>query len=124
MFEKQSKASLQIHNLNSEILTNIQECEHKMNLIKQMEVDNKTDQVVKNNVVYSLAMKIQKITMETRQIEHKYLQEFKESQQDTHLQNSGHQLQGQVDEEDEDFDYQVYKNKEINEIVEQTKALA
>lgn len=56
-----------------------------MNLIKQMEVDNKTDQVVKNNVVYSLAMKIQKITMETRQIEHKYLQEFKESQQDTHL---------------------------------------
>ena len=61
-----------------------------MNLIKQMEVDNKTDQVVKNNVVYSLAMKIQKITMETRQIEHKYLQEFKESQQDTHLQNSGH----------------------------------
>ena len=66
MFDKSSKVSTQIHNLNAEILANIQECEYKMNLIKQMEVDNKTDVVVKNNVVYSLAMKIQKITMETR----------------------------------------------------------
>lgn len=58
MFDKSSKVSIQIHNLNAEILASIQECEYKMNLIKQMDVENKTDVVVKNNVVYSLAMKI------------------------------------------------------------------
>lgn len=37
-----------------------------MNEIKSMEVSNKTDEIVKNNVVYSLAMKIQQITQKTR----------------------------------------------------------
>jgi len=43
MFDKSSKVSIHIHNLNAEILAFIQECEYKMNLIKQMEIDNKTD---------------------------------------------------------------------------------